>query len=126
MSAGVRTVLRGFGQLLITAGVVLLSFCVYELQVTTLYTNQKQHTLNRQLTDTWQRPHPIAPDAPAPAGPVFAAFTPGQGIARIYLPTLGKDQVHVLVGGCLARGPQDRPEPLPGYGAARRDRQRRH
>ncbi len=114
MSAGVRTVLRGFGQLLITTGVVLLLFCVYELEVTTLYTNQKQHTLNRQLTDTWQRAHPSAPNASAPAGPVLAAFTPGEGIARIYLPTLGKDQVHVVVEGVSHEDLKTGPGHYPG------------
>jgi sortase A len=119
VSARARTVLRGFGQLLVTAGVVVLLFCVYELEVTNLYTSQKQQTLNRQLTDTWQRAHRNAPDAHAPSGPLLAAFRPGEGIARIYLPTLGRDQVHVVVEGVshddLTAGPGHYPgTALPG------------
>ena len=38
----VRTLLRGTGQTLITLGVVLLLFCVYELKVTNLVTARAQ------------------------------------------------------------------------------------
>ena len=34
----VRLVLRGIGQLLMTLGVVVLLFCVYELKITSIYT----------------------------------------------------------------------------------------
>lgn len=115
MSEGVRTALRGIGQLLITAGVVLLLFVGYELQVTGIYTSQQQHRLDRQLSDTWARPTRTA----AGRVPVLAAFRPGAGIARIYLPTLGKDQVHVVVEGVshadLKTGPGHYPgTALPG------------
>ncbi len=107
-----RWLLRGVGQLLITAGVVVLLFCVYELKVTNLYTEQQQRTLDTQLTREWAEP-PAPPTARAPArkpGQVqLAAFDDGAGIARIYLPTLGRDQVHVVVEGVsredLKKGP---------------------
>ena len=38
----VRTLLRGTGQLLITLGVVVLLFCVYEVKVTNLVTAREQ------------------------------------------------------------------------------------
>ncbi|MGZ6826258.1 MAG: class E sortase [Mycobacteriales bacterium] len=101
-----RWLLRGIGQVLITAGVVVLLFCVYELKVTSVYTDQQQHALDRTLTREWATPPPRT--APG-KGVALAAYRPGEGIARIYFPTLGKDQVHVVVEGVshedLKRGP---------------------
>lgn len=101
----VRWFLRGIGQVLITAGVVILLFCVYELKVTNLYADQQQKSLDRTLTQQWE-------SKPLPAKPVgsqLAAYDPGKGIARIYLPSLGKDEVRVVVEGVtpeiLKKGP---------------------
>jgi sortase A len=98
----VRWLLRGLGQVLITAGVVVLLFCVYELQITNLYTEQQQHHLNQTLTREWAA-------APIPKGPQLAAYDEGKGIARLYLPSIGKSQVHVVVEGVshedLKKGP---------------------
>ena len=116
MTAGdrFRWFLRGLGQLLITAGVVVLLFCVYELKVTNLYTEQQQKTLDRTLTQEWDAPK-VAPAK----GTVLAAYDEGKGIARIYLPTLGKREVHVVVEGVshedLKKGPGHYPgTALPG------------
>jgi sortase A len=115
-----RWLLRGLGQVLITAGVVVLLFCVYELKVTNLYTDQQQHALGKALDRQWaSAPLTPAPSPGAPAPPQLAAFVPGTGIARIYFPTLGKDQVHVVVEGVshedLKKGPGHYPgTELPG------------
>lgn len=102
-----RWLLRGLGQLLITAGVVVLLFCVYELKVTNLYTEQQQKTLDTQLAREWAAPPPSPVGKPGQVH--LAAFDDGAGIARIYLPTLGRDQVHVVVEGVthedLKKGP---------------------
>ncbi len=114
MSAGdrVRWVLSGLGQVMITLGIVLLLFCVYELKVTSLYTDQQQHVLGRQLDTTWAAPPPKRTT-------VLAPFKEGEGIARIYLPSIGKNQVHVVVEGVshedLKKGPGHYPgTTLPG------------
>jgi sortase A len=109
----VRTALRGLGQLLITAGVVVLLFCVYELEFTSHYTAQEQKKLDRQLVQQWVSP-PTGPQGPAV--PVSAL---GSGFARIYLPTLGRKEVHVVVEGVshddLKKGPGHFPgTALPG------------
>ena len=49
-----RTVLRGVGQLLITAGMVLLLFVVYELWVSNLFADRKQHQVHQQLATAWR------------------------------------------------------------------------
>jgi sortase A len=111
----VRWLLRGLGELLITAGVVVLLFCVYELSFTSLYTHQQQSKLDKSLTKQWA----AAPGVKPASGSALAPYDNGAGIARIYLPTLGKDQVHVVVEGVshedLKKGPGHYPgTELPG------------
>jgi len=118
MSAGdrIRWFLRGLGQTLITAGVVVLLFCVYELEVTNVYAAQQQHALDRTLTHEW-----AATPAPTPVATKRPQLAPldGHALARIYFPTLGKGQVHVVVEGVshedLKKGPGHYPgTDLPG------------
>jgi sortase A len=79
---GVRTFLRGLGQTLITLGVVVLLFCVYELYFTNLYTDKQQSQLGKSITSTWQRP------APKPGATRVSAL-PGSAIAVIRIPRIG-------------------------------------
>jgi sortase A len=103
MTESLRTLLRGLGQLLITAGVVVLLFCVYELKFTSHYTAQEQKKLDRQLVQEWVQP------PTGPQGPTLPVSALGSGFARIYLPTLGAKEVHVVVEGVshedLKKGP---------------------
>ncbi len=59
-----RTVVRGTGQTLITIGVVLLLFCVYELKVTNLVTARAQEQLADDLREQWDAPR--TPRRPTP------------------------------------------------------------
>ncbi len=101
----IRQLLRGVGQTLMTVGVIVLLFCVYELKVTSLYTEQQQSMLEKRLTRTWASA-PVAPGTPS-AVPVVPVL--GAAFARIFLPTLGRSQEHVVVEGVstddLKRGP---------------------
>lgn len=107
MSAGdrLRWFARGVGQLLITLGVIVLLFTVYELKITGIYTHKEQKQLGKALDQSWQH---------IPLGPPTNAAKPlpyevGQGIGRIYFPTLGKDVHFVVVEGVgredLKKGP---------------------
>lgn len=104
-SAGeaVRTVLRGVGQTLITLGVVVLLFCVYELKITNLYTAQEQDRLGNELVREWAS----APAAQPSVTPVAAEL--GNGWAVLRIPALGQDYRQVVVKGVgveeLKRGP---------------------
>ena len=111
-----RTGLRGLGQSLITIGLVLLLFVVYELEVTNLYTDQQQSQLGRELSREWAGPDPSRPvvtnGRPATQGrpaTVPMADSLGRALARIYLPSLSRDYVRVVVEGVatadLKRGP---------------------
>ena len=76
-----RMVARGIGQTLITAGVVVLLFVVYELWVTDIFAARRQHQATDRLDQAWASSAPAAPGAPASgsapgSGP---AGTPGSG-----------------------------------------------
>jgi sortase A len=116
MSRGdrIRWVLRGIGQVYITAGLLVLLFCVYELSFTSAYAHEQQDKLGKQLTQEWSSPTP-----PPLQGPSVPTSTLGKGFARIYFPTLGKDETHVVVEGVgkadLKKGPGHYPgTDLPG------------
>ncbi len=128
----VRTVLRGTGQTLITLGVVLLLFCVYELKVTNLVTARAQEQLADDLREQWELP-PVATPSPAPttagAAPLPAAAptpttTPapvppvelGSGIAVLRIPRLGdwNDRPPVVVEGVSTADLKKGPGHIPG------------
>ena len=120
----VRTLLRGLGQTLITAGLVVLLFCFYELKVTNLVTDRAQDRLDDALRDNWAAPAAApatgAAAAPAPAAaPAVAGPEIGNGFAVIHLPALGDGFARVVVEGVdtetLKKGPGHYPDTaLPG------------
>jgi sortase A len=81
---GVRTFLRGLGQTLITLGVVVLLFCVYELYFTNVYTNKQQDKLGDQIQQTWSAPAPSPPPGSKLATPDL-----GKALAIIRMPRIG-------------------------------------
>ncbi len=98
-----RTLLRGLGQTLITVGVVVLLFCVYELKITNLHTAQEQDQLADSLAREWAR-------APLPATAAMpVAVEIGEGWAVLRIPALDRDFRQVVVKGVgveeLKRGP---------------------
>jgi len=108
-----RTFVRGVGQLLITAGLVILLFTVYELYGTGIATSRAQGSLTRELHQRWKQPEP-----PHQRGVVTPA-RPGAGLAMLRIPRLGKGWIKVVVEGVsppdLRRGPGHYPgSALPG------------
>ena len=95
----VRTTLRGLGQVLITVGLVILLFCVYELKITNLVTAREQTRLGDTLRQSWRNAPPQATQpgaSPVPAPPAAV----GTGIAVMYVPRFGADwKPHVIVEG---------------------------
>ena len=135
----VRTVLRGTGQTLITLGLVLLLFCVYELKITNLVTARAQDQLSDELRDRWDAPvaAPVTTPAPAPtstaavpgpppsAAPPPAASPPppppapvelGSGFAVLRIPRLGdwNDRPPVVVEGVTTADLKKGPGHIPG------------
>ncbi|MCW2667657.1 MAG: hypothetical protein JWN57_2619 [Frankiales bacterium] len=110
MRAGVRTI----GELLITIGLIGLLFCVYELEVTSLYTDRQQAALRDELARSWAEPTAVPGHAVPPA-----AIGIGAALAVVRAPRLGADWRQVVLEGIsvadLKRGPGHDPgTALPG------------
>ena len=101
-SVGRRT-LRGIGQTLITFGVVVLLFIVYEAFITSIFTAQKQAQLNEQLHDDWESDPAIDPQITVADIPIGDAF------AILRIPAFGADYARVVLEGTtpavLKQGP---------------------
>jgi sortase A len=106
----VRSVTRGLGELLITAGLVILLFCAYQLFWTNVTADRAADQVVSQLRRQWIDPG--AGPAPTAAGPSSAPAPPavplGDALALIHIPRLGDDWVKPVVQGVdlpdLARG----------------------
>jgi LPXTG-site transpeptidase (sortase) family protein len=94
----VRGVIRGTGELLITLGVIVLLFAAYEVWGKSAIVASHQSDLDRQLEQQWAGPTEAPPaeeeeegeEEPQPLGP-----PPGDAIARLYIPVIGKHWVVV-------------------------------
>jgi sortase A len=99
-----RTLVSGLGQTLLTAGVVLLLFVVYELWVTGLFTAREQDRLADELRTGWAADAPVAGVPTSPAAPGV-----GEPLAVLHVPRLGEDWSRVVLEGTteeqLAQGP---------------------
>jgi sortase A len=104
-----RSWVRGTGELLVTAGVVILLFVAYELWWTGLTTRHDQHQLIAGLQQLWARPAEHVRQVPP--------F--GSGFAILYIPKLGAHYKFAIVQGTstadLIKGPGHYPgTALPG------------
>ncbi len=111
--------IRGVGQLLITAGVIVLLFVVYELWVTNLFGEQKQAEATQALDKLWAQESDVV-TAPGGDSPVVTESggtvvvtgetdapdrkrhydtTEGAGFAKMYVPAFGADFVLTIIEG---------------------------
>jgi sortase A len=109
----VRRMINNVGEVLITLGVVLILYSIYQLLWTNIETGFAQNSLRDDLVQAWRDPprEPRAVQAPPPAL--------GEAVAIIHIPRLGSDFSRVVVEGVrvedLARGPGHYPgTALPG------------
>lgn len=95
-----RTVARAFGEVLLTGGLVLLLFVVYELFVTDVLTERRQEVLSGRLQEEWDR------EGPAPAAHESKV---GNAFAVLHIPRFGAGYERVVLEGTaetqLAQGP---------------------
>ena len=111
---GWRMVARGFGQLLITFGIIILLFVAYELWFTGFYTQAQQDKLNKTIqSQQW------APSKPDVSTLRVDNVPLGSGVAVVYIPRLGRHYHFVIVEGTgfndLQKGPGHYPgTALPG------------
>lgn len=118
MSTGdkVRLALRGVGQTLITLGLVVLLFVIYEVWITNIFSERANHQVASKLDKQWKAGDD--PLLPLPGGG-DRSIKLGAGIANLYLPRLGSDYHFAIVEGTsqddLALGPGHYPgTALPG------------
>ncbi len=97
-----RSAALGVGELLVTAGMVLLLFVVYEVYVTDFLTGQRQDELSTELREQW------ADESPAERGSITQVEI-GDAFGVLRIPRLGEDYTRVVLEGTeekqLAQGP---------------------
>ncbi|HEX2129955.1 MAG TPA: class E sortase [Actinophytocola sp.] len=93
-----QTVVRGFGEALITLGMVVLLFVVYEVYVTDLISAGKQREAAAELDDRWSDPTIGGGERQDHYGD----FAEGQGFAKMYVPKFGADFHFTVVEGTTA------------------------
>lgn len=107
LSAGdkVRLAVRGIGQILITAGMVILLFVVYEVYVTNVFAHREQVKVHHALEKEWAQ----GKDPLTLPGGTSTSLPVGAGLANLYIPRLGKDYAFTIVEGTddasLEKGP---------------------
>jgi sortase A len=87
--------LRGVGQTLITFGMVVLLFVVYEVWITNIFADRAQQKVASALHEKWENgvdPLALPPDK-------ISTIPVGTGIAVLYIPRLGRDYHFTIVQG---------------------------
>jgi len=92
----VRTAVRTFGEVLITLGLVVLLFVVYEVYWTDVVSAGKQRDATASLDDRW------AKDADPQRQDHFSGLGEGDGFAKMYIPAFGADYQFTIVEGTTA------------------------
>jgi sortase A len=119
-----RTTIRGTGEVMMSLGLVLLLFCVYQLVWTNVEANAAADAASDDLRQSWDASSPAVsapapePDAQQPP-PSAPPPPPGDAFAFIHIPRLGDGWVRPVVEGVthedLARGVGHYPtSPMPG------------
>jgi sortase A len=105
-----RGVVRGVGELLITAGLVLLLFVAYQLVWTNIEADRAQHRVSDAIRDEWRH---SGPDAPVR----LSSSDFGKGFAFLHIPKLGRHYSVPVVEGVslpnLAKGVGHYPRTAP-------------
>lgn len=104
-----RRIVRVSGEVLITFGLVIVLFAVYEVYGKASAIQSHQSVLSQQLNQTWAQPAQPAPAATEPSNP---GVVPGTAIARLYIPVM---KLHwVVVEGVALDDIQYAPGHYPG------------
>ena len=102
---------RGLGELLVTAGLVVLLFLVYQLYWTNYEANRAADKVTGDIRQAWSQPPGTGASGSGTSGPGTSAPTAyknGVGFAFLHIPRLGRTWVKPIVQGVtlpdLARG----------------------
>ncbi|WP_083268802.1 class E sortase [Lentzea guizhouensis] len=94
-----RKAVRGFGEALITMGLVVLLFVVYEVYVTDLFSAQKQDEVTAALDSEWNANTVTPPPAADPNRQAKLNLIEGKAFAKMYIPVFGSDWKFSVVEG---------------------------
>jgi sortase A len=111
----VRTVIRGVGELLVTAGVVVLLFVAYLMWGTALRASGAQHQLSNELNQQWGasgQGHSGAADLPPRAEQL--KLVTGQPFAFIRIPAFGPHWRFTIIQGTALAQLNVSPGHVPG------------
>jgi sortase A len=92
-----RTLIRGFGELCLTVGVILLLFIAYLFWGTAWLASNAQHAFASQLNRQWAQAG--SPSSPFDARPDALHLVTGQPFAFIRIPAFGKNWRFTIVQG---------------------------
>jgi sortase A len=98
-----RATVRGLGELLITLGLVLLLFLVWQLWWTDVAAGRTQHSITNDLQRSWDAPIPKPSATPTPrAEDPPLRLREGRAFALIHVPRFGHDYVRPVLQGVAA------------------------
>lgn len=114
-----RVLIRGLGELCITAGLILLLFVTYELWGTGRYTHEQQDKLGKEMMRSWASGRPGGGSAAGSGKVTTEQVKLGRGLAMIRIPRFGSSYHYVVIEGVslsdLRKGPGHYPgTQLPG------------
>jgi sortase A len=107
-----RTLIRGFGELCLTAGVVMLLFIAYLFWGTAWQASNAQHAFANQLNKQWAQPAPSS--GRARLRPDAIHLVTGQPFAFIRIPAFGKNWRFTIVEGTTLAQLNVSPGHVPG------------
>jgi sortase A len=111
----VRTVIRGFGEILLTIGAVVLLFVAYLIWGTALRASSAQHQLTNELNHGWSAASaPVGGAAALPPRPDLIQLVTGQPFAFIRIPALGTHWRFTIVQGTALAQLNVSPGHVPG------------
>ncbi len=94
-----RAAARGLGELMVTLGVLLLLFLVWQLWWTDVTAGRVQDQLTHQLERSWQPPPRAGSTAPPQVDDPKLTLQDGRAFALIHIPRFGKDYVRPILQG---------------------------
>lgn len=100
----IRVLVRGFGELLVTAGALVLLFLVWQLVWTDVVADRAQTRTTDALEQQWdaaaegERPQVVA-EVDAPAAAAVVADLPSDVVAVLRVPRFGEDYVRPVLEG---------------------------
>lgn len=109
----VRTVIRGFGELLLTLGAVVLLFVAYLIWGTALRASSAQQQLSNELNHEWASAG-VGSAAALPARPEHFHLVTGQPFAFIRIPAFGPHWRYTIIQGTALAQLNVSPGHVPG------------